>query len=423
MSITLGLERIATLLKVLGNPHLRLQVIHVAGTNGKGSVCAYIDNILRRAGYRVGRFNSPHLLEARDSIRINGEALDRVAYQNLHDEIADACRRASLDASPFERLAAAAFACFERRQVEVAVVEVGMGGRLDATNVFPMPLLSVITSIAMDHSAFLGGTISAIAREKAGIMRHNGIVVIAPQREENARMVLEECAREFECQKYMVQPAVSIGRDGWAETTVLGGKKLSYPLTLHGKFQLENTATAVVALDCLRRTHASVFGRITDEHIVDGLRTTRWPGRLDWVCSDKFGKVLVDGAHNPAAAMALREFVDQELVRMGKKGGVKWIVGATQGKDVNELLQLLVREGDSLCAVGFSQPEGMPWIQCVSPEDITRSAPAGSRVNSAASLEEALATEAKEDDSMLVLCGSLYLVSDFYRLVGLDNQL
>src|ERR1051325_2389912 len=201
-SINLGLERIISLLNLINNPHKQLSVIHIAGTNGKGSISAYIDSILLKSGYKTGRFNSPHLLESRDSIRINGLPISQEDFLTTNEFITNVNLINNLEASSFEILTAVALYWFDKQRVDVAIIEVGMGGRLDATNVFDNNvLLSIITSIGMDHENFLGDDIKSIAKEKAGIMKANGNVIIAPQIEEEAADTLKRYAEEIGCSK------------------------------------------------------------------------------------------------------------------------------------------------------------------------------------------------------------------------------
>ena len=176
-----GLERIHSLLSELENPHLRLSVIHVGGTNGKGSVTSYIDSILIKAGYKTGRYNSPHFLNPRDSIRINGIPINKESYQRIRNHVEAVNSASNIGATSFELLTAVALCCFDAEEVSIAVIEVGLGGAKDATNVFPSPLVSIITTIGMDHMEILGETIDLIAKEKAGILKPKGKPIFAPQ--------------------------------------------------------------------------------------------------------------------------------------------------------------------------------------------------------------------------------------------------
>ncbi|KAJ3091810.1 hypothetical protein HK102_013334, partial [Quaeritorhiza haematococci] len=421
--IELGLERIRHLLHLLGNPQDKLNVIHVAGTNGKGSVCAYIASILSKAGYKVGRFNSPHLIHPRDSIKIGDEPLSVEEYEHTQSrvEAIDASSISSSDSaeapapqvasrcSTFEVLTATALYHFAFiSKVDVAVIEVGLGGRLDATNVFNSPLVTVITAIGLDHVEFLGDTVKKIALEKAGIMKDGIPAVISPQEYSSASAVLVERAQQLHAPGYKVEAAKLVPEDRsdqgepgvtpppprYAEVSYCGHRCV-FPVMLEGEYQLGNVATAIKAVEVMRelpKTPGCSEGRPRPEHIIEGLRAVKWPARLDWICLDSTKDdassvdipksrqqqreqwILVDGAHNEAAARALAQYVDKQRRRVAVASGdpslplpqipVHWIFGATRGKDVQKILSVLLRDGDILTAVGFSQPEGMPWISC-----------------------------------------------------------
>ncbi|RUS18238.1 Mur ligase [Endogone sp. FLAS-F59071] len=444
--MNLGLTRIRQLLASLDNPHTRLLVIHVAGTNGKGSICAYLASILHASGLRVGRFNSPALLTPRDTLCIDGIPSTVEEFRLACDAVLNADREAGIGATPFELLTAISFWWFDRRHVDVAVVEVGLGGRLDATNVFDAPLATVVASIGMDHVNILGDTIDKIAREKAGIMKPERPCIIAPQPERLAEETLIQHAKNLRCPHLLVEPAEwenPSALDGWARITLSQTSSsetlphvLRFPIPLHGDYQLSNAATAIQVIHLLRTTHLT-FSHITDTHIVDGMHLTRWPGRLDLVTSTAYPKlatlplhrVLVDGAHNPPAAEPLRAFVDRRLLG-GSNRRVYWLLAMTQGKDLAAILKILLREGDRIAAVGFSTPEGMPWVQATEPGDIVRAAEEvapGCEAKAFSGLEEAMRWTAEwvakkeQEDAAVVLCGSLYFVADFYRWVGMEE--
>lgn len=419
----LGLERIRRLLQALGNPEKGLNVIHVAGTNGKGSVCAYIASTLRAAGLTVGRFNSPHLLEPRDSVNVNGHPVSATTFNEATAYVAETNDKCNSQATPFEQLVATALHIFKAHSLDWVVIEVGLGGLLDATNVFDNPRMTIITAIGWDHAQILGGTVTAIAKAKAGIMKPNCPVVIAPQDDDTAMETLISCAKDTQSPYLVAKPAEWTDNDRecklgftafdewWIET--------KYQVPLLGDYQLANSATAATALLWLRRLNAVHFD---DDTLRRGFAETRWPGRLDYVKDAALDgtplpPILVDGAHNPPATMALRRYIDSTAASK-----VVWIIGVTTGKDINEMMSVLVRSGDSVVAVPFSQPEGMPWIQCVEPEEIVHQAPVQD-ARAFDTLSDALQIiskmHANSDDSTLVcLCGSLYLVADFYRLVS-----
>ncbi|CAG8732305.1 14238_t:CDS:1, partial [Racocetra fulgida] len=380
-SINLGLTRIYSLLDLLDKPYQRLSVVHIAGTNGKGSISAYIDQIIMKSGFKTARFNSPHLIEPYDSIRINGQPIQKNDYDKTYNFINAVNSNNNIGASLFELLTATAIWWFDFQKVDLAIIEVGLGGRLDATNVFESPNLSIITSIGMDHMNFLGNNIEAISKEKAGIMKTGCKVVIAPQIEQVAENTLKKYSEDIGCSHVVfVKPATwKSEMVGLASMELLNKTYFELFIPLKGDFQLENAATAVLAIDLLRKTE-SKFSTITNDHIKNGIACTQWPGRLQWVDisniikSSKTLQVLVDGAHNPPAAKALRTYVDKQLQLQNKEVTktckVCWIFAATEGKDISKILELLMRNGDSLFAVSFTNVEGMPWVKSYDPQVI-----------------------------------------------------
>ncbi|CAB4401357.1 unnamed protein product [Rhizophagus irregularis] len=432
--INLGLERIFSLLELINNPHKRLSVIHIAGTNGKGSTSAYIDSILLQSGYKTGRFNSPHLLEPRDSIRINGLPISKEDFLKTSEIITNVNSTNNLESSPFEILTAISLYWFDKQQVDVSIVEVGLGGRLDATNVFDNVLSSIITSLGMDHTNFLGDNIESIAKEKAGIMKKNGNVIIAPQIEEKALDTLKRCAEEVGCAKILLVDGAKWEqeRSGLASTKFLDNTYIKINILLPGDIQLENSATAIFAIDLLRKTEKK-FANITNKDIIVGIESTKWPGRLQWIDASILSNVLefsvtsnllIDGAHNPQAVKSLRTFIDKQYENKLIK--IHWIFAATKGKNITEIFEILLNDSDLLTAVDFSQVEGMPWISCYDPKEIIKVArDVKENIDTfvAENLREALYhayTKCNKEGGLVVLCGSLYFISDLFRLLQID---
>jgi len=299
----LGLERINTLLASLGKPHKELRrVIHVAGTNGKGSTCAMIESGMRASGLRTGLFTSPHLLEPTERIRIDGEPVSSEDFTFAFDQVhaaADALlERGEIDAHPsyFETVTAMAFLLFYDKQTECNVVEVGLGGRLDATNVVE-PETCVITPIDFDHEKFLGASLESIAAEKAGILKEGVPLILAPQRPQADRVVREWAGR-------LEVPVLEAWRPDYVEATARGGRihaqGLDIECALAGRHQVVNAMAAATALSA---------SRIDSEAVKRGISQVRWPGRIDLVCRNP--DVILDGAHNPSGARALAEYVTE----------------------------------------------------------------------------------------------------------------
>ncbi len=288
-NIKLGLSRMRMLLNVLDNPHKNYKILHVAGSNGKGSTCAFLDSMCRESGLRCGRFISPHLSSARERIVISDQMISECNFVSLENKVSNAILTLnSIDApSFFERIVAMALLAFRQAQVEVAVLEVGLGGRLDATNVVT-PVACGISNISLDHTNILGDTIAQIAREKAGIIKPNVPIVTIAQNEqaisEIKKIAFEKnapfiVAKSLKISQFEIEPA------------------------LNGKFQANNLALAVQMLDsCNLATDFSAQKR--------GANNTCWPGRYELVKNDP--KVLLDGAHNPAAIKALITALSQD---------------------------------------------------------------------------------------------------------------
>ncbi len=303
----LGLERIDAVLKALGAPHGNYPCIHVAGTNGKGSVCAALSHVLSAAGFRTGLYSSPHLHELNERFRLNMEPVSDADLGELIGEIAGLTEK-GLELSYFEFTTAMAFAWFARMDVDVAVIETGLGGRLDATNVID-PVVSVITNISLEHQSYLGTSPGEIAREKAGIIK-KGVPLVTGSIQGEASDVILERARELEC------PVACLGRDFRITPGRSGKFDYSGPLFnlkglrfgLAGGHQLENAATALASLEMLGGSGLGV----SEEALRSGLVHTSWPGR-----SEFFNKsdllALLDGAHNGSGVVALDTFLKQEI--------------------------------------------------------------------------------------------------------------
>lgn len=327
-SVKLGLERMHALLERLGRPERGLECVHVAGTNGKGSVCAMVESALRAAGRRTGLFTSPHLKEPTERIQIGGKPVSEeqfsAAFERVHAAAEKMLAEGALENHPtyFETVTLMGLLLFRELGVETAVMEVGLGGRLDATNVV-QPRVAVITPVDYDHEAYLGKSLEAIAREKAGIIKPGAPVVIGPQRPE-ALAVLEAAARAQQTRviSWSEWRAEELALSAYGSRfTAVGKRKLRIECPLAGEHQVSNALTAIAALDELGTP---------SEAIEEGIRAVRWPGRLERV--RKRPEIILDGAHNPAGAEALAE----HLRRFYAKRRVWLIYGAMRDKAVSE---------------------------------------------------------------------------------------
>jgi dihydrofolate synthase/folylpolyglutamate synthase len=327
-AVKFGLETIRAVLEALGNPHEALRFVHVAGTNGKGSTCAMIESALRVAGYRTGLYTSPHLIEPTERIRIQGVQVSREEFAAAFDAVHAAAERlfsaGRIEHHPtyFETVTAMGFLLFRDRGVERVVLEVGLGGRLDATNVVT-PDLCVITPIDYDHESWLGNTIEAIAFEKAGILKPGVPAVSAYQRLE-AEAVLRRRSEDVGCPLLLSESSAEFEATPRGSTIHWEGLTLRCPLA--GLHQIENTITAARALRELG---------VPPEAIEIGIAQTRWPGRLEFVARSP--DIILDGAHNPAGVRALADYI-----RRFHHGRKVWLIyGTMRDKSVGEIADTL----------------------------------------------------------------------------------
>lgn len=406
--VELGLERIQRLLTALGNPHRLVPIVHVAGSNGKGSVCAYLSAVLTEAGYRVGRYTSPHLVSWCERICLNEQAISPVDLYELLKTVVAAIDPQKSSPTQFEVITAAAWLYFAQQQVDIAVIEVGLGGRLDATNVCDRPLVSIITSLSREHWQRLGPTLADISREKAGILKPNRPAVIAPQPTE-AEAVLKQRLAELNCPAVWVEPAQEVS-PGWAEVQSIGDTPLRYPLPLPGPHQFINSALAVTTLQLLQQQG----WQISSEQIVQGMSKTRWRGRLEWFCWQGH-PILIDGAHNPAGAAMLRQYLDQSD-RITQP--ILWVIGMIGTKDHGDVLKELLRPGDRLFLVPV--PEHIP----ADLNQLARLAQDLCPELSSCQIEsdvldglQAAIPVSQTTQQTIVLCGSLYLIGHFFQQV------
>lgn len=339
--LKLGLERIGEILKRLGNPHQRFRTVHIAGTNGKGSTSAMMDQIFRQAGIRTGRFNSPHLVSYRERYNINGIMIskDRLAWEITRlKPIIDQVMADGLGApTEFEVGTALAFQYFAAEKVEWAIIEVGMGGRFDATNIL-QPALSIITHIALDHQEYLGDTLEKIAFEKAGIIK-TGVPVVIGVQEPSVREYLIQCAKDRQA-PYLAMDAAQLTKVVVNENATQIDFNSPYfgvfgvQLALCGIHQGENALNALGAIEMLNRTGQI---RIAREILREGLATTQWPGRFERIDMTSGLKLYLDGSHNPDGARALvRTF---KAVYPGEK--VDLLIGILNNRPLSEMAEIL----------------------------------------------------------------------------------
>ncbi|MFA5317132.1 MAG: folylpolyglutamate synthase/dihydrofolate synthase family protein [Dehalococcoidales bacterium] len=412
------LRRMAQLMEALGNPQQAARSVHIAGTKGKGSTAAMVASVLTAAGYHTGLYTSPHLSDLRERIRIDGRMISRTGLikmvREIKPDIAAVYAAATYGKlTTFEVLTALAFCYFARRQADFQVLEVGLGGRLDATNVI-IPEVSVITSISLDHTEVLGKTLEAIAAEKAGIIKP-GVPVVVSQQTPGVMMVIEAVAgsnksRTIKVGTQVTWRALSHGLAGQRfEVKGLSGRyELAIPLL--GLHQLGNAATAVAALEML----VEKGYKISRENITDGLARVDWPGRFEILRRDPL--VIADGAHNRESARLLRESLERYFSRRAQKPAGEslyefnravLVMGASIDKDVSGIISELGFYFDRVIVTGSHHPRAMP------PESLKdKFAQQGIDVETSADIPSALKLATLESGNLVCVTGSLFVVGE-----------
>jgi len=420
------LEHMRVLAAALGHPERRFASVLIAGTNGKGSTAATLASILQAAGHRTGLYTSPHLQRINERIRVSGEQISDPELAEIHERVektaGELVARGKLPHSPsfFETLTAMAFEYFASAGIEIAVLEVGMGGRLDATNIVD-PCLSVITDVALDHQQFLGNTIGEIAKEKAGIIRKNGTVVMLPQHPEAndvlGNIAMERNARAVSAVEYVpdVSPAGNAipfkerhPERSDLKASAVEGSAFSYQVTvlgheitvaspLFGRHQLRNTALAIAAAADLNNCGF----KVTAKNIEAGIRDSCWPGRLQLIPASP--RILLDVAQNPAGALALRSALSTYFADVP----ITLLFGAMRDKAIAEITQILFPVAERVVATRPENP------RAATPQEIAElAAPTGAEVMVEQGIEAALqkARAITLPEGLIVVIGSIYLV-------------
>jgi dihydrofolate synthase/folylpolyglutamate synthase len=406
---TFKLERMQQLLAKLGNPHEQIRTVHVAGTNGKGSTVAMIASMLQACGYTVGVYTSPHLVELRDRIVINGQSIDRAVFADAVKTVAKAAEKAGVDPTFFEVVTAVCFKFFAEQAVDIAVIEVGLGGRLDSTNVI-RPEACVITSIDFDHMKLLGNTLEEIAREKAGIFKKD-VPAFIFESEPSVQQAIAEVAERTGAPLRVVNKDIDysarfcVTEDLGPHTRVCLYSKNSrlehLPVPLPGEHQASNCGLALAVVDHLK----TVGFDCPEDKITAGLAATKVPGRMQLVWDRP--RVLVDGAHNPAAVGALMRCVGAHV----PYDSMICVFGCCSDKDVPGLIDKVNLGADKVI---FTRASGNP--RAADPEDLQKlfNERSGKMSQVAKSLPEALemATRAVSREDLVCVTGSFYLVGE-----------
>lgn len=468
--IDLSLQHMRMLMSCL--PPIRTPAIHLAGTNGKGSVSAILESVLRVAGLRVGRYNSPHLVEARDAIRIDGQPPSREHYDHAVSVVQREAQQRSIPVSPFELATAVAYYIFNTAHapLDVLVIECGMGGVNDATNVIPpnYTIASALTSVGLDHTNFLGDSIAAITDQKVKITVPGGLLFTSPNLPDEALRVVHHVAYQRSAAVITASASSALSTDKQAPPLALrpfvepapqsvrtrlpvimdgrmvpGEEYVGTHLPLGGAHQLDNLSLALTILHVISKDKRALsiqpgLGRITMPIIQRGVELTRWEGRCSWLRypapnPDKVLPVLVDGAHNADSAATLRRYIDT----LGLRGGCHFIISlsSSPGKSPESVLRPLLRPNDTVAIMDFTTPvEGMPWVKPAPKAEVAEVVRGILRDERAedVQVQERAGVEGLKDllhraaqdfegdpePRLTVVCGSLYLVADAYRLLG-----
>ncbi len=422
-NIEFGLKRVFALLARIGNPHLKLPpVIHVAGTNGKGSTLAFLQAIFEENNYSVHKYISPHLVNFNERIILNGKEIG----DNFLNECLKICQKASekepkIEITYFEGITVAAFLAFSLKKADILLLETGMGGELDATNVLPQVLCSIITPISFDHQDFLGNSIEEIAKAKAGIIKKN-CPIVTIQHDKISLEIIKEAAQNLNSSLNIIQNNQNnnkiadflIKSDENSRLWQIIAKDKIYNLprpNLIGDFQLENATLAIAALLTQRRFH------IKEESFTSAITKAKWRGRLQKICNGKFYKILpkncdlyLDGSHNIAGAEILNHFLSKQK---GKK--IYAIVAMLRDKDYQNFIKIISPKIDYLIASEIeNEKNSLSW------EEIYKIAKNQGifNVDKSANIEDAFKIIEKhniEPGSLIIICGSLYFAGEFLQ--------
>lgn len=468
--INLGLSRITSLLRPLFGVHdpLPWRAIHIAGTNGKGSIASYVSTFLSHQGYKVGRFTSPHLINRWDCIWLNSRVVERDVFLAVESELKARSTEEGIQASEFEFLTAVAFELFTRHGMDFGVVECGLGGRLDATNALrPQDVaVSVLAKVGLDHTEFLGNTLQEIAGEKCGIFKHGVPVVVDESNDQVIKDVVEDKLNEVNAGaenakdlwfKLPTNQAAILETDSIRDVGLADHQKQNLTTALTAYYTVaqrqpfSQTASQATTSQTLESRIGSTIQHLP-QLIKDSHASIR--GRLEWLSlpahllpSSKRGQnvqVLIDGAHNPQSATALACYVNNHIRSNNSNKNnnhnngshlskqqptVTWLIGMKRGKEINTILQTLIRDGDNVVTCSFGPVDGMPWVQSLDASDLAaqvrqwtsghvESAPAAPDGEGSGNVASAIALAVSAArGGPLCIAGSLYLVGDVLRLV------
>lgn len=414
--IKYDLENITRILETLDNPHLKLPpVIHIAGTNGKGSSVAMLKSIFRAAGYRVHAYTSPHLLEFNERIVLSGEKISDQYLFEVCERTRIACLDAGIQPTFFEGTTAAAFLAFSEVKADILILETGIGGRLDATNVVPNPLITLITPISYDHMEYLGATLSMIATEKAGIIKAGVPCVISCQVDEVYKTLLHRC-EELNSPAFCYEYDYGLRKtdDGFLYQSNNSEHQFSKP-SLRGDHQLVNAAAVIALVGLINRKF-----NITNSNIETGLQNIQWPARIQKIPYEKYSKlagqhvqIWVDGAHNNTGAQVLASWIADNL-----SAPIYLILGMTKNRNIEEFCSYL----KPLTSMGYGVRVLSEVMSYTGEVVSARAGSIGIECHPADSIEEAIRAITEhsrgQEKVNIIITGSLFLAADFLKLIA-----
>ena len=384
--INLGLERIQAILKLIGNPQDKIKIIHVAGTNGKGSVSSILANILKCAGYKTGLYTSPHLVEYTERIKINNIDISKKDFAAYIEKICTIAEKKNIHLTEFEILTAIAFKYFADNKVKIAVIETGLGGRFDATNVCKKPILSIITSISLDHTDRLGNTIEKIAFEKAGIIKPKSTIIT--EISNKGFKVIKIAAEEKKAKLIVATNYVNMNYENGNNYVSIEDIKCEFPLL--GLYQKANLSIVLQAVE---------FLKIKTEAIIEGLKTAKWPARLEYI-KDK--NLLIDGAHNPDAAKELKKSLDYYFNNQKRI----FLYSTLNTKNYKEIAKILFNEDDEIYFYEFNNKNAISF------EEYRNNNP---QIKNIQQFRRNQLKEFLQKPELKIITGSLYMIGELYN--------
>ena len=410
-----GLDAVRELLAVLGHPEREINVIHIAGTNGKGSVLAFLSSILMESGCRVGRYISPTIHSYEERFQINGEAITQEKLERYYGRMEEALSEMEewSDQKPtlFEVETALAFLYFAEEEVDFALIETGMGGTLDATNVVERPLLTLISSVSFDHKEFLGDTLAEIAGEKAGIIKEHVPVIVSENVPEVCQVIRERAEEKEAPAIFLTEDMAQVKEESVKGSTFIW-KKHRFFIPLPGRHQVSNAMTALAAAEKLWEMGAWPFFSWTVMR--QGLAKTRWPGRLEILRERPL--VIRDGAHNPDGARRLAQFLEKHFTNRR----ILYIMGVLKDKEYKEMLSFLAPLGEELYAFRPDNPRGLAAETLA---EVAKRCHMRTRVFSGVNEALARALLLAKPEDVIVVCGSLSFMEDMDAAIWKQGKL